>query len=270
MSEWINFVKQWSTKNNTTYKSAMSNEKCKSDYQKQKLMKGDGFINDLARKASKAVIGTRATRKIENYGNAIINGRNDFPPKVRDLLNKFGAEIIASASIRRAPVQSAVVGALNVASLGQFQQKMNKSDYDKIFHLQFYITTQSNKIFVIEKNEVINKDINPQKPQNAESNPVSPLSQGLTINQLMENTKACMGNSMFSYSAKNNNCQDFVMCILNGNHIGNEANRTFTKQNTEQLFDNSNWLRKISNTATDLGAKVNVITQGAGIIKRKK
>ena len=266
MNKWINFVKQWSSEKNVSYKEAMSNPKCKSDYQKHKSIKGDGFINDIARKTSNAIIGKKATRKVENYGHTVINGRNDYPPKVRDLLNKYGNEIINSAQIRRAPVQGAIVSALNVVSLGQFKSRLDNSDYNKLFHLQFFITTQS-RTFVIEKNEVINMDINPQTPANTETSPVNPLSQGLTINKLLENTKVYMGGSMFGYSAKDNNCQDFVMGILNGNRIGNEANRTFTKQNTEELFGDSNWLRKISNTVTDIGAKANVITTGAGLYR---
>ena len=106
--------------------------------------------------------------------------------------------------------------------------------------------------------------VNPQIPQISESSIITPLTQGLTIQSLMDNTKNYMKKSFFNYSAKDNNCQDFVLGILNANHIGNEENRLFTKQSTDQLFDNSDFLRKFSNSITDLGARVNVIKEGAG------
>ena len=274
MSVWTNFVKKWASENNCSYGSAMANKQCGEDYRKEKPSKqeGDGFMSDMSRKVGQAIIGKKATRQVESYGHAVINGRNDYPPKVRDLINKYGNEIIVSAMIRRAPVQSVISSALNVVSMGQFNKNMEKEPYDNIFHLQFYFTTQSAKKFVVEKNEVINMELYPSTPAKTETIVINPLTQGLTIHQLMDNTKNIMGASMFGYSAKDNNCQDFVMGILNGNHIGNEADRSFVKQNTDKLFSGTpnNYLRKLSNTMTDLGAKANIITTGAGIKKASR
>ena len=58
--------------------------------------------------------------------------------------------------------------------------------------------------------------------------------------------------------------------ILNANNIGDESDREFVKQDTDFLFKNLPYLRKISNTVTTLGAKVNVITEGAGTKKKPK
>ena len=267
MSIWTDYIKKWAEHNNCSYKSAMSNKKCSDDYQQEKIS-GNGILSNASRKLSKAIIGKKATRKVESYGNAIINGRNDYPPKVRSILSTYGNEIISSAMIRRAPVQKAVVSALNAVSMGSFNKNLGKQPYDDLFHLQFYFITQSGKKFVLEKNEVINMDINPSTPPNTEVIEV-PMTN-ITIQQLVDNTKAFMGNLMFGYSAKDNNCQDFVMGILNGNKIGNATDRSFVKQETDQLFQgDNNMLRKISNTVTSIGAKANVITTGAGIRKLK-
>ena len=294
-SKWINHVKQWASENGVSYKEALSDKKCSSDYKKDatpiaeanlahkgtiqegdcnaKLATGNGFLGDMARKVGNATLGKNATRKIERYGDTVINGRNNLPPKVRTLLQKYGNEIISSASIRRAPVQGAIVGALNAVSLGNFNKELNKGDQNTLYHLQFYFSTQSGKNFVVEKNEVINMDINPSTPAKTESVPVSPMPSNITVQQLMDNTQANMGARMFGFSGKDNNCQDFIMGILDGNKIGDQANRTFTKQDTDHLFNSSsgsNFLRKISNSVTDLGAKVNEITTGAGVAKQRK
>ena len=268
MSVWTDYIKSWAEHNNCSYKSAMSNKKCSDDYKREKIS-GDGLLSNASRKFSKAIIGKKATRKIESYGNAVINGRNDYPPKVRSILSTYGNEIITSATIRRAPVQKVIVSALNAVSMGSFNKNLEKQPYDDLFHLQFYFTTQSGKKFVIEKNEVINMDINPSTPPNTEVIEV-PINNPITIQQLADNTKAFMGGLMFSYSAKDNNCQDFVMGILNGNKIGNDTDRLFVKQDTDQLFQgDNNMLRRISNTVTSIGAKANVITTGAGTRKLK-
>jgi len=256
----------------------------RESYHRVKAKKGEGIISginnfihkvipskktiqDTTRDIGQTILGKKTTQKIEQYGDAVINGRNDYPPKVRDLINKYGDEVVVSGMIRRSPVQSALITALNVVSLGQFKKNLNDSPYDKLFHLQFAFTTQSGKKFVVEKNEVINMDINPSTPPKVETKDVMPIPSGLTIRTMMDATKEYMGGKMFGYSAKDNNCQDFIMGLLNGNHMGSEEDRAFTKQDTKSLFSGLTTLRKVSNTLTDLGAKANVITTGAGLDK---
>ena len=247
MSNWIKFVKKYALDNNLSYKNAMCDPKCKNSY---KLLQGGGIV-DLFKNSTKTI-------------DALINGISDYSPKVRDILHKYGNETIISAIIIRNPIQSAMINVLNAISLGSFKKKLDRSEYDKIFHLQLFIKTSSNTTISIEKNEVINMNINPSMPKNAESSIIHQLHQGMTLQTLMNNTQSYMKKSFFYYSAKDCNCQDFIMGILNANNIGDESNRNFTKQNTDQLFADSEYLRKISNTVTDIGAKANIIQNGAG------
>ena len=251
MNNWIKFVKAWALKNNMSYKDALSDIDCKSSFQKRGIT-GNGMVGDLARKAK-----------------AIIFGRDDYPPKVREFLNNYGNDIIVSATLRRVPIQNAIINAMNLITLGSFGNRLERSDYDKLFHLQFIITTNNGQHIIIEKEEVIKFDVNPQERENEEYSPVT-IPQRITIQELMDNTKEYMGGSMFSYSAKDNNCQDFVMGILNGNDIGSQENKNFAKQDTEELFSDNNFLRKFSNTVTDLGAKADIISNGAGFKGRLK
>jgi hypothetical protein len=200
---------------------------------------------------------------VKDYTNVVLNGRNDFQPKVRNILSKYGDKPIQSISIIRAPVPSLLTGALSALSGGKFGKNLKNSPYDTLFHLSLLISVENVKL-ILEKNEVINMDINPKLLKDTETQNVS-ISGELTINGLLENAHKSMGGKFFSYSAKDNNCQDFILAILNSNNIGNEQDKSFVKQNTKSLFDNLPSLRKISNTITDLGAKVNEITQGAGI-----
>ncbi len=76
-----------------------------------------------------------------------------------------------------------------------------------------------------------------------------------------------MGDSnFFNYSAKNNNCQDMIINILDANKIGDESDR---RQDTDYLFENLPFLRKFSNTITTIGARTDVIKSGAGFKKNR-
>ena len=252
MTNWVDFVKDFSKKNNLSYKEAMSSAKCKNEYFKNKIT--GGYLPPNLKIAK-----------------ALLLGRNDYPPKVRNILKKYGSEVIVSYKLKRTPVSKLLTTALSAVSLGEFGERLKNSEYDELFHLFLELTTASGKKISVEKNEVINLEVSPPtRPKEEVEDITSNIPDGLTINELMNNTNKRMGSSFFDYSAKSNNCQHFIINILNANNIGDESNREFVKQDTDFLFENLPYLRKISNTVTTLGAKVNVITEGAGTKKLKK
>ena len=55
---------------------------------------------------------------------------------------------------------------------------------------------------------------------------------GITINILLQSTRNKMGKSFLTYSARDNNCQNFVLSLLQANGLANERNILFTKQST--------------------------------------
>ena len=73
-----------------------------------------------------------------------------------------------------------------------------------------------------------------------------------------------MGNSFLSYSARDNNCQNFVISLLQANGLSNERNILFTKQSTTALF--STEMRKFTNTITDIAGKIDIIREGGNLL----
>lgn len=203
---------------------------------------------------------------------AVILGRQDYPPKVRNILKKYGNEIIVSYKLKRTPVSKLLTTALSAVSMGEFGSRLKNSDYDELFHLFLEMTTQSGKRISVEKNEVINLEVSPPtRPKEEVENITSNIPSGLTINSLMNNTRKRMGDSkFFNYSAKSSNCQDMILNILMSNNIGDISDRNFVKQDTDFLFENLPYLRKISNTITTIGARANVLTDGAGFKSKRK
>jgi hypothetical protein len=154
--------------------------------------------------------------------------------------------------------------------MGEFGDRLKNSEYDELFHLFLELTTASGKRISVEKNATIHMDVSPPTRANEDvEDIINNIPTGLTINTLMNNTRKRMGSSFFNYSAKSNNCQDFILNILKSNKIGDDTNFEFIKQNTDFLFKNLPVLQRIANATTDLGAKVDVLTQGAGKPKKK-
>ena len=275
-------TKRTYTKHQSEEERLEAKRKQKRDYAtkrraKLKALKGEGILDNIksfgkkvvntAKNVSKKVEDTAKSvgKKVEQYANVVINGRNDYPPKVRNILSKYGDNTITSMVIGRTPVPSILTSALSVASGGVFGKNLKNSPYDTLFHLFLRCELDDGTIVSLEKNEVINSDIDPPIPPNTQTEPIQNIPQGLSLNTILDNAKKIQGGKFFNYSARDNNCQDFILAILNGSNIGNQQDREFVKQDTKSLFGNMTGLRKLSNSITDLGAKVNEITTGAGL-----
>ena len=87
---------------------------------------------------------------------------------------------------------------------------------------------------------------------------------GININILLLNTRSEMGNSFLTYSARDNNCQNFILSLLESNGLANSRNISFTKQSTTGLF--SPELRKFTNTITDIAGKIDIIREGGNLL----
>ena len=222
--------------------------------------------SDKRGRPKKVVEGGDIIRSITDYGKAIIYGRKDYPPKVRGILNKVGVQKITNIIIKRTPVPSVLTGALSLFSLGKFGKRVERA-YDDLFHLYVILTLENGQNVLLEKNEVINMDIDPKNRPNTESKNVVGTIQPVSLNDMLLNTKKYMGDTKFyGYSARDNNCQDFIVAFLKSNNLGNNDDFTFIKQNTKDLFNNLPSLRKLSNTITDIGATANVILTGKGVL----
>jgi hypothetical protein len=207
-------------------------------------------------------------KEIQFYTN-LVTGRKDYSPAVKKILGEYGDLVIEEATLYRKPLSTALTASINFVSLGEFYKNLNKTPYDKLFHLCIYLKTNKG-IVSLEKEEVIvmKKGMFPRK--DAELKPVTKLPQGLTINKALEQTKNRMGDKFFTYSASSNNCQDFILAFLQANNMGSDEDYTFVKQNTEQLFKNLPILRKIADAVTGAAARADVIRQGGNIVEELK
>ena len=202
--------------------------------------------------------------KLQTFGKSIVSGRKNYSPKVKKILGQFGDVPITRIFIKRTPLSKLMKGALNIASLGEFNKKFKNIPYDELYHLRLDIETDKGRV-TLEKNEVINMDVRPKTEKNTQSMLVEDLPSGLTINEMLEKTKRAMGGKYFFYQAKSNNCQFFVMSILRANDLDTKQNEEFVIQDATSLFSDS--FRKTSNTVTDIGAAVNTLTDN-DVIKK--
>ena len=195
--------------------------------------------------------------RLKKTTTSLFLGRRGISPNVDKFMRDHGDEPILEIIISRNVVSSFLTGSMKIIST-QFREGVGS---DKIYHLKLLIRTTHSNIS-LEKNEVIT--ISPYKMNYKAENMYVHFPPGITINILLQNTREKMGNSFLAYSARDNNCQNFILSLLESNGLSNSQNVSFTKQSTSAFF--STELRKLTNTITDIAQKVDIIREGGYLI----
>jgi hypothetical protein len=198
-------------------------------------------------------------------GNGIfLRDAGKLPPSARKQLEKIGNEKITSIKLVRTPLDSTTKLFLNIITLGQFD-KITKKYHDDLFHLTMWINGKYN----LEKNEVIKFGTKNPIKNNSQTEDIN-VNKDIDFNTLLEKTRKYMGDNKFtSYNAETNNCQDFILSILNANGLGTKQDKEFVKQDTKEVFNEFPTFSKIiGNIATTAGAIVDKLIEGEGRPRR--
>ncbi len=267
-NKWIEFVKDWAVKNKMLFSVALTNPLCKSDYLniKANTKTGQGIKRKqqswLRWGVDKMLAPPPLSLNPNNQVSVanVLFGYNDFTNKVFEFLKKHQNEKVVYIEMWRTPVPSYLTGFLNMISLGAFNKELESKPYDTIFHLACYMKTNKGTRFILEKNEVISITKNPKKERTTETLFVSNTEQPISLFKMIEKTKNAMGDKrFFGYSARDNNCMDFQIEFLRANGSLTPEIQKWVKQDTKSLFGDGSFLRKLSNSVTETGARVDAL-----------
>ena len=193
--------------------------------------------------------------RLKKTTKALVYGRENISPNVDKFMRDHGDEPILEMIISRNAVSSILTGSMKLIST-QFREKAGSN---KLYHLKLLIRTTHSNVS-LEKNEVIS--ISPYKMNYGAENLYLHFPPGITINILLQITRSEMGNSLLTYSARDNNCQNFILSLLESNKLANSRNISFTKQSTTGLFSPI----QLTNTITDIAGKIDIIREGGNLL----
>lgn len=234
---------------------------------------GDGVsqdINTIIHKGKTNINNIKS--RVSNVAKEVYYGATNLPLPVQKILQKYGDDEIVSLKLMRTPVPKVLSGVLTLFSGGKFGERMKENDFDTLFHLFIEATLKNGTKIELEKNERITMLLNPKPRPKTEIEPIEQFPSNLTLTKLLKNTQQKMGKNFLSYSARDNNCQDFLISLLSSNNLGTPQDMAFVKQDTKSLFEDLPYLRKFANTLTDIGAKVSAIVSGGSLnlVNRKR
>ena len=196
----------------------------------------------------------------------VIFGRTDYPSDQKNLLEKYGSNTITNITIGRTPLPKILTHTLNILTLGAFQQILNKSPYDKLYHLFSIITLDNGIKIKIDKTQAINmKVVGIYAPKNTDYIQIENIPSGLTLQTALDNTQKALGSKYFTYDAIKNNCQLFIKTILSSNGLLTKQYQDFIEQNVKDMFKDFQILQKVVHGITSVGTALDIIKKGGYI-----
>ena len=200
---------------------------------------------------------------IYDFAKTLVYGRSDYPQDQKNLIGDFGDMTVRHIRIGRTPLPTLLNTAINLATLGAFKKALNRSPYDKLYHLFIILTLDNGKTMLLEKNAAINMQLNPPTPPKGTTYlDVNAIPSTLTFKLLLENTKTLMSTKFFPYDSIKNNCQDFILSVFKANHLLTQPIVDFVKQDVNGLFKNFNNTKKLMNAVTNLGGVADIAMKG--------
>jgi len=196
-------------------------------------------------------------RKMSSIGlitTKVNEALNNYPPRVKDFLDKYGQNIVTNITIRRAPIKGMLNSALEFITGGRWNKLGQKYGYDSFYHLSMVMNLDGVRQAVLEKNQVLNLSSSFSQRGDEDIMPVN--GGGMKLIDLMENTRKRMGdNAFFTYTPFGNNCQNFLNNVLSANGLITPELRKFIDQPIDELVKElPSYVAPLAKGLTDIGA----------------
>ena len=180
----------------------------------------------------------------------MIGGIYAMPKSSQAILDKYGDINIVLLTIKRNPIRA----------MKYIKKLQIDIPYDELYHLYCTAKLANGMDISFEKNETVKVS---QSSANNRGNDtdylVVQIGSGLTLNSLFKNSLDKIGElNFYKYSAKDRNCQDWILNLLQHSGLKTTENERFIKQvGTDDLFNKNT--RKLSNVITDTSAFFNTL-----------
>jgi hypothetical protein len=228
--------------------------------------RGGSIFSGLLSKVKSLVINPveAVVNKVSDIGHKVIHGRMDYPPSAKAIIDKYADQQVQGVSLHRLVLPSVYTGILSLWTGGETEKRLKEEPKDKLFHISMWVKLP-NAVILCEKNEVIHLQVNPKKAKEEEEQD-APTPSNTTFRELLEKGRASVGDEkFFSYSAKSNNCGNWIEYILRANGIENQSTKDFIGQDAHKILEGFPRLRRTLNTLTDIAGRANVVLEGGDL-----
>lgn len=222
---------------------------------KHNTIDGSGILNDFVNKTL-------------DFGNNIAKKliRNGYNNQSTRTIKEYGNWRIFKLNVYRKPVEGMLEKALNLISLGKFNDGKEAGGFQAFYHLGLFCVLGNERgtfvNVICEKNEVIHiEKVSFNLDKYATSNDIMPVAikTRLTLGELLDNAQRQLGDKYFYYDAfGGNNCQTYCRSLLSGSGLLTPKLDSFVFQSLEEVIKHiPSVSQKIAHSITNLGGLFN-------------
>lgn len=228
------------------------------------LGKVANFATKGLQKAQKFAVEKLPEGKARNFVAGPRKGYLDNPSR---MLDQYGDWTVTGLTVRRDPIQEMLNTLLNVVSLGKWNKARQDFKMDKLYHLSLIVRITKDgqyKDLMIEKRPHIGIALESAKNSKTEIAPLASPSPPVTFQEFMNRAEQAAGAKFFSYDAFTNNCQDFILGVLQANQVPmTEKAESFVKQDIKDVINaQPKYVQKVAQGVTNFGHRVNEVFGG--------
>ena len=213
---------------------------------------------------NQALYGEGIFDSLKNVGKRVANVfTNSYSPNTEAAVKKYGHYKVAAFEILRKPIESVFKGLLSVISAGKFTDYKYK--YDDVFHLALILklTHENDTVYLLteKRPNIVFKEVKGFEDHKLPLEDVMLDSDftHITFSELIMRTMAIMGPKFHTYDPVSNNCQIFIVALVN--QLGVFKHNDFILQNARDFV--SGHTAGIATFITSLGHAVGRLTGNA-------
>lgn len=184
------------------------------------------------------------------FEGAFKPAENKMPTPISIFLKRYGHYKVIGLELCRQPVISTIKEVMNALSFGKLKEELKVRGIDDILHLWCNVEiTNGEEVrrFLIEKNETV--QIKEEKIGTECFNVIGPSMWQVSLHELISNAEKVHPSEFWLYNPATNNCQYFVLSLLNGSGYLTPDAYEFLNQNAERILERSG-------IAVDVASKV--------------
>ena len=181
---------------------------------------------------------------VKQESNFKLTGAFDLLPDFAKKFIKHNQNIkIVKYNVCRVPVSDTYKSIMSILSSGKVEENMDQFGFDDLYHLYLVIELSDGFKYVIERNERINI----KRFIEGKGKCMTWRECDVTVGELFERTvKKVKGwENLLKYDPVTNNCQNFVIAMLESNGLLTPKIKAFVKQDTSSIFQNIPKIRNL-------------------------
>lgn len=147
----------------------------------------------------------------------------------------YGDDTVKHIQIVREPISGVYTNLLELFSCFSFRRGLKERDMRELYHVKLVLHVDA-RVLELDKDKVVRLEEH-EESATAETISVDMNGRNIKLTQLLSRTESFMGDIKYNgYSASENCCQDFALCVLLANGLYDETVEAFIKQDVRDLF----------------------------------